>query len=74
MIWLSIGVGGLYLAAARLLSAVFGDAKTHWAITENPGELLLLSLGILALFVLGLLPHIVVPQLSQLLNIIPFLN
>lgn len=74
MIWLSVGVGGLYLAAARLLSAVFGDAKTQWAITENPGELLLLSLGILALFVLGLLPHIVVPQLSQLLNIIPFLN
>ncbi len=74
MIWLFIGIGGLYLAAARLLSAVFGDTSAQWTVTEKPGELVLFTLGVLALFVLGLFPQIVVSQLSNLMSMIPFLN
>ena len=74
IIWLLIGIGGLYLASARLLSAVFGDSPVRWTISEKPGEMALFTLGVLALVILGLFPQIIVSQLSQLLSMIPFLN
>jgi formate hydrogenlyase subunit 3/multisubunit Na+/H+ antiporter MnhD subunit len=57
-IWLSIGLLGLMIGAVRTLGVtVIAPAGTRWQIRENPIQVALVAIGILAIFVLGLFPQ-----------------
>ena len=74
LIWALVGVGGLIFASARVMSMTIGARETSWQVTEKPGEIIFLGLGILALFVMGIFPQSVSGVFGNLLENIPYLQ
>jgi formate hydrogenlyase subunit 3/multisubunit Na+/H+ antiporter MnhD subunit len=66
-LWMMIGIIGLLTSVFRSL-AVIGSAEeyTSWEPRETPAQMLMLALGMLGLFVLGLFPQIVQFLLANL--------
>ena len=64
---LMVGLGGLLTGAIRTLAvSVMTPANTPWEIRESRLQIVLLVLGVAALFVLGLFPQAVRPLLENL--------
>lgn len=74
LIWVIVGLGGLFFAAARLLANLIGEKEARWQITEKPSEIILLGLGTAAILVMGFFPQTVSSIMTRLLEIIPYLS
>jgi NADH-quinone oxidoreductase subunit N len=58
VIWIFIGSLGLVISALRtIFSLVVVQGETPWVSSENAFQRVMISLGILALFLVGLFPH-----------------
>lgn len=68
--WLGFGIFGLWVAALRsLTNLVSAPDNTVWASQEKNMERILIGLGLLLLFTLGLFPQWATPLLSTLPNL-----
>jgi NADH:ubiquinone oxidoreductase subunit 2 (subunit N) len=62
-----VGIAFLLIAAIRSIAVlVMNPEQQPWTISENRFQLILLSLGGLALLVVGLMPQIILPQLINM--------
>jgi formate hydrogenlyase subunit 3/multisubunit Na+/H+ antiporter MnhD subunit len=65
--WVFLGLLGLLIAAVRTLAAfVMAGDDTKWEINETWVQIVMLSVGVLGIFLLGLFPQILQPFLSSL--------
>src|SRR5512142_1174936 len=59
-LWMLVGIIGLLTSAFRSLAVIsIAEEYTSWERRESPSQMLMLGLGVLGLFVLGLFPQIV---------------
>jgi formate hydrogenlyase subunit 3/multisubunit Na+/H+ antiporter MnhD subunit len=59
-LWMGLGIVGLLTSTFRSLAVIsMADEYTSWEARETPTQMLMLGLGILGLFVLGLFPQTV---------------
>lgn len=66
-LWMGIGIVGLFTASFRMLAVIsMADEYTAWDIGENWLQGIMLGLGMIGLFVLGLFPQTVQYFLSSL--------
>ena len=66
-LWMAIGIVGLLTSAFRSLAVIsMADEYTTWQPRENRTQMVMLGLGMLALFILGLFPQTVQFFLSNL--------
>ncbi|HNN14208.1 MAG TPA: proton-conducting transporter membrane subunit [Anaerolineales bacterium] len=66
-LWVFIGIGGLLAAAIRTLAVlVMTDQDAGWEMNESWTQRIMLGVGMLGLFLLGILPQIMLPFLSSL--------
>ena len=73
--WLLIGLLGLVFGAIRTLAVlVMGSEETAWALNESWVQGIMLGVGAIGLFVLGLFPQIVHPFLANLPSIFTHLG
>jgi NADH-quinone oxidoreductase subunit N len=57
-LWMAIGIIGLLTSAFRSLAAIsMADEYTSWKPRENTAQMLMLGLGMIGLFILGLFPQ-----------------
>ncbi len=57
-LWMGIGIIGLLTSTFRSLAVIsMADEYTSWEPRETPTQMLMLGLGILGLFILGLFPQ-----------------
>ena len=65
--WVLIGSLGLFASAVRVLAALTAAPEgTHWGARETRTQRLLLAIGVLGLFVLGLFPEWAMPLWTKL--------
>ena len=65
--WMGIGVIGLFIASFRMLAVLsMADEYTGWEVGEDWLQAIMLGLGLIGLFILGLFPQSVQYFLSQL--------
>ncbi len=63
--WFGLGLLGLFLSAIRSLTAlVISEKLTYWQLQEDWPQRILLGIGIVVLFLLGLLPQMIYPLLN----------
>jgi len=66
-LWIGIGIVGLFTASFRMLAGIrMADESTAWDVGENWLQGLMLGLGMIGLFVLGLFPQTAQYFLSSL--------
>ena len=66
-LWMGIGVIGLFTASFRTLAVLsMADEYTGWEVGENWLQGIMLGLGMIGLFILGLFPQVVQSFLSNL--------
>jgi formate hydrogenlyase subunit 3/multisubunit Na+/H+ antiporter MnhD subunit len=59
-LWMMIGIIGLLVSAFRSLAVIsIAEEYTSWEPRESPAQMLMLGLGVLGLFILGLFPQAV---------------
>jgi NADH:ubiquinone oxidoreductase subunit 4 (subunit M) len=59
-LWMAVGIVGLLASAFRSLAVIsMAEEFTGWTLRESPTQMMMLGLGILGLFVLGLFPQTV---------------
>jgi formate hydrogenlyase subunit 3/multisubunit Na+/H+ antiporter MnhD subunit len=59
-LWMAVGIGGLLTSAFRSLAVIsMADEYTDWTRRENPTQIMMLGLGMIGLFLLGLFPQTV---------------
>ncbi|HUG34120.1 MAG TPA: proton-conducting transporter membrane subunit [Anaerolineales bacterium] len=57
-IWMGIGIAGLLFSAFRSFAAIsMAEEYTGWESRENPTQRIMLGLGVIGLFVLGVFPQ-----------------
>jgi len=57
-LWMAVGIVGLLISAFRSLAVIsMADEFTSWEPHENPTQMTMLGLGLIALFILGLFPQ-----------------
>jgi NADH-quinone oxidoreductase subunit N len=57
-LWMAIGILGLLVSAFRSLAVIsMADEYTGWTLRETPAQMIMLGLGIIGLFILGLFPQ-----------------
>jgi multicomponent Na+:H+ antiporter subunit A len=57
-LWMSLGIIGLLVSAFRSLAVIsMAEEYTSWQPRENPTQMLMLGLGLVGLFILGLFPQ-----------------
>lgn len=57
-IWMGIGIAGLLVSAVRSLAvAAMADEYASWKPRENLPQMIMLGLGVIGLFILGLFPQ-----------------
>lgn len=57
-IWMGIGIAGLLFSAFRSFAAIsMAQEYTGWESRENPLQRIMLGLGVIGLFVLGVFPQ-----------------
>ena len=65
--WLLIGLLGLLISAVRTLAVfVMAPEKTGWTWNENRAQVIMLGVGVIGLFILGIFPQVMQPFLSSL--------
>jgi formate hydrogenlyase subunit 3/multisubunit Na+/H+ antiporter MnhD subunit len=65
--WVLVGSLGLFASAVRILAALTSAPEgTPWGVRENRSQRILLSIGILGLFLLGLFPQWALPLWTKL--------
>lgn len=65
--WIFIGLLGLFVSVFRTLATfVMAEEDTAWKWTESWVQTILLGLGVIGLFILGLVPQAMQPLLSKL--------
>jgi NADH:ubiquinone oxidoreductase subunit 2 (subunit N) len=65
--WLLVGVSGLLIGAARSLAVlVMAPEYSPWEVNESWVQRIMLGLGILGLFILGVFPQVMRPLLENL--------
>ena len=68
VIWVLVGMFGFFLSGIRLLAVLLDGGQTNdWQIKERWQQIVLLGVGILVLFAIGIFPQL---TLSPLLNIL----
>ncbi len=75
--WFAIGSIGLWFVAFRLLAEMvkpIDEEQWQWVSLESASLRLLLGLGLLGLFVVGIFPQLLQPLLSNVLNIFEHLG
>jgi formate hydrogenlyase subunit 3/multisubunit Na+/H+ antiporter MnhD subunit len=66
-LWMTVGIVGLLTSAFRSLAVIsMADEYTGWTPRENPAQMMMLGLGIIGLFILGLFPQTVQIILANL--------
>jgi len=66
-LWMGIGMAGLFVASFRTLAALsMADEYTSWQVGEDWLEGIMLGLGVIGLFLMGLFPQIVQYLLTDL--------
>ena len=66
-LWMAIGIIGLLTSAFRSLAVIsMADEYTPWKPRENTAQMLMLGLGMIGLFILGLFPQAVQSFLTNL--------
>jgi formate hydrogenlyase subunit 3/multisubunit Na+/H+ antiporter MnhD subunit len=66
-LWMGVGVIGLLTSAFRSLAVIsMAEEYTSWQPRETPTQMLMLGLGIIGLFVLGLFPQVLQLFLADL--------
>jgi len=66
-IWMAVGIIGLLASAFRSLAVIsMADEYTSWKPRESPSQMIMLGLGIIGLFILGLFPQTVQFVLADL--------
>ena len=66
-LWMMIGIIGLLISAFRSLAVIsLAEEYTSWEPRESPAQMLMLGLGVLGLFILGLFPQAVQFVLADL--------
>jgi hypothetical protein len=62
-----IGASGLIIAGLRTLAALVIDPETQkWQLTEKTPQIILLTLGWVMLLVIGVLPQLSIPALTNM--------
>jgi NADH-quinone oxidoreductase subunit N len=65
--WLLIGLLGLLIGAIRTMAVfVMAPEKTGWTWNENWAQVIMLGIGVISLFVLGVFPQAMQPFLTSL--------
>jgi formate hydrogenlyase subunit 3/multisubunit Na+/H+ antiporter MnhD subunit len=67
-IWSLIGSAGFIFCALRAFSSMLTSNEIHWTIEEGWLNAVVLSVGIVALFILGFFPHVFLPEMIDLLQ------
>jgi NADH-quinone oxidoreductase subunit N len=67
-LWSLLGSVGMMFCALRAFSAMLRSKDLHWSIQESWPKAVFLSGGILALFLMGLLPALFLPEMINLLQ------
>lgn len=57
VLWVVIGIAGFWLSGFRVLSAFVQSNQVEWKMEEGWPIVLLLSVGVIMLFLFGLFPH-----------------
>lgn len=66
-LWMAIGIIGLLISAFRSLAVIsMADEYTSWKPRENTAQIIMLGLGMIGLFILGLFPQTVQFLLADL--------
>lgn len=66
-LWMMIGIIGLLTSAFRSLAVIsLAEEYTSWEPRESPAQMLMLGLGVIGLFILGLFPQAVQFVLADL--------
>lgn len=66
-VWMGLGILGFLVSAVRSLAVLaMADEFTSWKPRENLPQMIMLGLGMIGLFILGLFPQIVQVFLAQL--------
>jgi len=66
-LWMGVGIAGLLMSAFRSLAVVaMADEYTSWKPKENPTQRVMLTLGMIGLFILGVFPQVAQFFLSEL--------
>jgi NADH-quinone oxidoreductase subunit N len=66
-LWMGVGLAGLFIASFRTLAVLsMADEYTGWEVGEDWLQVLMLGLGMIGLFVLGLFPQVVQSFLTDL--------
>ncbi len=65
--WVFVGIFGLLVAAIRALAVfVMADENTAWSVNESWTQIILLAVGAIGLFVIGVFPQVLQPLLVNL--------
>lgn len=57
-LWMAVGIAGLLTSAFRSLAVIsMADEYTNWQRRETPTQVVMLGLGMIGLFILGLFPQ-----------------
>lgn len=65
--WVFAGTFGLLVAAIRTLAVfVMAPESKDWTLSENWVQMIMLGLGILAIFVIGVVPQVLQPLIADL--------
>ena len=65
--WVFLGLFGLLIASVRTLATlVMASEETKWELNETLVQTLMLSIGVLGIFLMGLFPQILQPFLTSL--------
>jgi formate hydrogenlyase subunit 3/multisubunit Na+/H+ antiporter MnhD subunit len=66
-LWMAVGIAGLLTGAFRSLAVIsMADEYTNWQRRETPTQVVMLGLGMIGLFILGLFPQILQIFLADL--------
>ncbi len=67
-LWVLVGVAGMFIGGVRVISTMIAGEDREWHFPEKLSHILLLGLGVVFLFFVGLLPTFSLPVFTNLLR------